>query len=118
MFGVADPQEAVPTIVNAEEQARPEFDVALSQAILSMMSDERPTKCFLCLGNPQLSIRERIRDYATPGSLSRHFHNRHVKKLPAKQQIDCGVCDIRLLHRMHLLNHAERSHGTVSQRTA
>ena len=31
---------------------------------------------------------------------SRHFHNRHVKKLPAKQQIDCGVCDIRLLHQM------------------
>ena len=108
----------VPTVVGAEEQARPEFDVALSQAISSVMSDERPTKCFLCLGNPQLSIRERIRDYATPGSLSRHFHNRHVKKMLAKQQIDCGVCDIRLLHRMHLLNHAERFHGTVSRRLA
>jgi hypothetical protein len=96
----------VPTIVKAEEQARSELDVALSQAVSSVMSDKRPTKCFLCLGSPQLSIRERIRDYATPGSLSRHFHNRHVKRMLAKQQIDCGVCDIRLLHRMHLLNHA------------
>jgi hypothetical protein len=55
----------VPTIVKAEEQARSEFDVLPSQAILSVMSDKRPTKCFLYLGNPQLSIRERIRDYAT-----------------------------------------------------
>jgi hypothetical protein len=108
----------VPTIAKAEEHGRSEFDVALSRAITSVKLDKRPTKCFLCLGNPQLSIRERIRDYATPGSLSRHFHNRHVKNLPAKQQIDCSVCDIRLLHRMHLLNHAKRFHGTVSRRTA
>jgi hypothetical protein len=101
-----------------KEQARSELDITLSQAISSVISDKRPTKCFLCLGNPQLSIRERIRDYATPGSLSRHFHNRHVKKMLAKQQIDYGVCDVRLLYRMHLLNHAERFHGIVSRRTA
>jgi len=108
----------IPTIIKAEEQARSELDVALSQAISSIMLDKTPTKCFLCLRNQQLAIRERIRDYATPGSLSRHFHNRHVKKMLAKQQMDCGVCDIRLLHRMHLLNHAEKLHGTVSRRTA
>jgi hypothetical protein len=106
----------VPTIVKAEEHARCELDVALNRAISSVKLDKRPTKCFLCLGNPQLSIRERIRDYATSGSLSRHFHNIHVKNLPPMQQIDCSVCDIRLLHRMHLLNHAERFHGTVSRR--
>lgn len=33
---------------------------------------------------------------------SRHFDNRHVKKLLAKQQIDFGVCDVRLLHRMSI----------------
>ena len=109
---------STPTIIKVKEQARSELDITLSQAISSVISDKRQTKCFLCLGNPQLSIRERIRDYATPGSLSRHFHNRHVKKMLAKQQIDCGVCNVRLLHRMHLLNHAERFHGTVSRRTA
>ncbi|KAN0101625.1 hypothetical protein V8E51_012135 [Hyaloscypha variabilis] len=75
----------MPTIVKVEEQAPSELDVALSQVILSVTSDKRPTKYFLCLGNPQLSIRERIRDYATSGLLSRHFHNRHVKKMLAKQ---------------------------------
>jgi hypothetical protein len=110
----------VPAIAKAEERARSEFDAALSQAISSVMSDKRPTYCFLCVGNPNLTIRERTRDYAIPGSLSRHFHNRHIKKMPAKQQSDYGVsdgvCGIRLLHRIHLLNHAERSHGTVDRR--
>jgi hypothetical protein len=109
-------------VKKAEEQARSELDVALSRAISSVMLDKRPTYCFLCVGNPNLTIRERIRDYATPGSLSRHFHNRHVKKMPAKQRSDCGVsdgvCGIRLLHRIHLLNHAERFHGTVDRRPA
>ncbi|KAF4634344.1 hypothetical protein G7Y89_g3764 [Cudoniella acicularis] len=77
----------VHTIVKAKEQARSELNVALSHVISSVMPDKRPTKCFLCLRNPQLSIRERIRDYATPGSLSRHFHSRHVKKLLAKQVV-------------------------------
>jgi hypothetical protein len=82
---------SIPTIVKAEEQARPELDVALSQAISSVISDKRPTKYFLYLGNPQSSICERIRNYAIPGSLSRHFHNRHVKRMLAKQQIDCSI---------------------------
>ena len=42
----------VSTIVKAEEQARSELDVALSQAISSVKLDKRPAKCFLCLGNP------------------------------------------------------------------
>ncbi|KAE9373871.1 hypothetical protein N431DRAFT_407568 [Stipitochalara longipes BDJ] len=115
------------TIVKAQEQKRSELDIELSQAILSVMSDKRPTKCFLCLGNPRVSICQRIHDYGTPGSLSRHFHNIHVKRMPVRMppqpQIDCsvchcGVCDIQILHRTHLLNHAERFHGTVSRRTA
>ena len=106
----------VRTIVKTDEQVRSELDIALSQAISSVMSEKRPTKCFLCLRKPQLPIRERIRDYANPGSLSRHFHNTHVMKLHAKEPRDCGVCNVKLLHRMHLLNHAERFHGTVSRR--
>lgn len=118
MFGVAGlPAAAPPAFIKAEEQARSERDFVLSQAILSVMSDKRPKKYFLYLGNQQLAIRQKIRDYATPGSLSRQIHSRHVKKMLAEQQMDCGVCDVRLLHRMHLLNHAERYHGAVSRRT-
>jgi hypothetical protein len=96
-------------------QAAP--DTALSRAILSIKTDKRPTICFLCLGNPALPIRERVVSYATPGSLSRHFLRKHVRKLEEWEQIDCRICDVRLEHRQHLQNHAERFHGIVSRRS-
>jgi hypothetical protein len=87
----------------------------LSQAILAIKREERPTRCFVCLGNPYLSMRERVASYATPGSLSRHFLNKHVKKLEHGATIDCQICDVKLEHRIDLLIHAERFHGTVSR---
>ncbi|KAH6667257.1 hypothetical protein B0J14DRAFT_603092, partial [Halenospora varia] len=33
---------------------------ALSQAILSIKTEKRPTICFLCVGNPALPVRERV----------------------------------------------------------
>jgi hypothetical protein len=88
----------------------------LSQAIRSIKAEKRPIICFVCLGNPSLTLRERVVSYATPGSLSRHFLRKHVSKLEEGEQIDCRICDIRLEHRQHLQNHAERFHGTVSRR--
>jgi len=107
-----------PTVAKAAKLAPSESDIALNQAILSIKTDKRPTKCFLCLGNPALTLRERVASYATPGSLSRHFLRKHVRKLEEWEQIDCRICDVRLKHRQHLQNHAERFHGTVSRRNA
>jgi hypothetical protein len=108
----------VPPAIQAADRARSAPDTALSRAISSIKTDKRPTICFLCLGNPALLIRERVVSYATPGSLSRHFLRKHVRKLEEWEQIDCRICDIRLEHRQHLQNHAERFHGTVSRRSA
>jgi hypothetical protein len=63
-------------------------DTALSQAILLIKTDKRLTKCFLCLGNPALTLREQVTSYATLGSLSRHFLRKHVRKLEEWEQID------------------------------
>jgi hypothetical protein len=104
-------------IVKAEETAALASDMALRQAIVSIKKDKRPTRCFLCLGNPHLTIRERVASYATAGSLSRHFLRKHVKKLEELEQTYCWMCDIRLEHRKHLQIHAERFHGTVSRCT-
>ncbi|OJD20116.1 hypothetical protein ACJ73_08553, partial [Blastomyces percursus] len=38
----------------------------------------RPCVCFLCVGNPSCSLKDRIKKYATPGSLTRHFLRRHI----------------------------------------
>ncbi len=96
-----------PMVVKAKEPILTASDIVLSQAILSIKTDKRPIKCFLCLGNPALMLRERVASYATPGSLSRHFLRKHVKKLEEWEQIDCRICDVRLQHRQHLQNHAE-----------
>jgi hypothetical protein len=87
---------------------------ALRVAINSVMRDSRPLICFLCVGNPFLPMRDRVKKYGTVGSLSRHFLS-HVTKLKAGKQIDCRICDVSGMHRTLLLNHAERFHGTVTR---
>lgn len=92
-----------------------EPDVALRQAISCIKTDKRPKVCFCCIGNPHLTMRERVAEYSTPGSLSRHFVRKHVSKMQDGQFIDCMDCDVRLKTRIELLIHAERFHGTVSR---
>jgi hypothetical protein len=106
------------TVVKVEEPAQSRSDKALSQVISSIKTDKRLTICFLCLGNPALPIRERVVLYSTLGSLSRHFLQKHVRKLKEWEQIDCRICDVRLEHQMHLQNHAKCFHGTVSRTSA
>jgi hypothetical protein len=98
--------------IKTENSIQSESDSALRQAILSVRTDKRPQICFLCVGNPALSMRERVKQYATAGSLSRHFR-RHITKLPTGKQIDYQICNIRGMHQVLLQNHAERFHGTI-----
>ena len=102
------------TVVHPPVQAA-EPDVALRQAISSIKTDKRPKVCFVCIGIPHLTMRERVAEYATPGSLSRHFVRKHVSKLENGQYVDCMDCDVRLKTRKDLLIHAERFHGTISR---
>ncbi|KAL2784221.1 hypothetical protein BJX66DRAFT_330114 [Aspergillus keveii] len=68
----------------------------VSQAIASVCikeKEERPTICFLSLGNPHMPDHERSKDYYTP-----------------------GICEEDLESKSALMNHAERKHGAVSRR--
>jgi hypothetical protein len=103
------------TVVKAAEPAQSWSDTALSQAILSIRTEKRPTICFLCLGNPNLPIRQRVFSFSSPGCLSKHFRDKHVKKLRTGQKIECKDCGVNLVDRMHLQSHAEKFHGTVSR---
>ena len=102
------------TVVHPPVQAV-EPDVALRRAISSIKTDKRPKVCFVCIGTPHLTMRERVAEYATPGSLSRHFVRKHVSKLENGQYVDCMDCDVRLKTRKDLLIHAETFHGTISR---
>lgn len=58
-----------------------EPDVALSQAVLLIKGAKRPIKCFICLGNMFLTLRERIISYVIPASVGRHVLEKHVGEL-------------------------------------
>jgi hypothetical protein len=99
--------------VKDEKPQRSEADIMLRRAILSVTKDKRPTICFACLGNPNLTIRERVVSFATPGCLTRHFMRKHVRRLGVNESTECRICDVRLEHRKHFQSHAEIFHGTV-----
>lgn len=98
-----------PLVVQAEESE------TINEAIRSIRKEKRPRICFVCLGNPSLALRDRVALYATSGSLSRHFLNKHVSKLRDGQYVDCMDCGVRLKTQEELLIHGERVHGTVSR---
>ncbi|KAJ5263947.1 hypothetical protein N7478_011552 [Penicillium angulare] len=94
-----------------------ERDDTFCQAIATVCvknEKQRPTICFICLGNAGLPEKERLRMYKNPGSLSRHFVNRHIKPFPNDMHCRCNVCGEGLESKKSLLNHAEGVHGTVS----
>lgn len=93
-------------------------DDRFSQAIASVCvkyREERPTICFICLGNAGLPESERLRMYKNPGSLSRHFVDIHIKPFPNDMHCECNICGEKLMSKSGLLNHAESVHGTVSR---
>ncbi|KAE8162198.1 hypothetical protein BDV40DRAFT_265509 [Aspergillus tamarii] len=92
-------------------------EIALRQAMESVRIknlSERPTICFLCLGNPNLPLKERTAKHATAGSLTRHFLRKHVNPPWPAKGLECNVCGMKsLAQKADLLNHAESCHGTV-----
>jgi hypothetical protein len=107
------------SIIKVEENTHPLVVTepghqAFNVAMLSVYQEERPTICFLCLGNQNLPMSKRIQSFSTPGNLSKHFQRKHLSNLKKGQEITCNLCKISLQHKMHLQNHAMKIHGTVS----
>ncbi|KUL81576.1 hypothetical protein ZTR_09852, partial [Talaromyces verruculosus] len=94
-----------------------ETEDALRHAIDSVRvtsPEDRPTICFVCVGNPNIPLKARIAKYATPGSLTRHFLRKHVNPPWSSSRVVCHICDTTPLQdKMDLLSHAEDAHGTV-----
>ena len=103
-------------VIKAEEPPSPE-DEALKAAMLSVYikdPKERPTVCFMCLGNKSAPLGVRIYSFSLPSDLSKHFKKKHLKKVEEGEAPECRLCKMSLDHKMHLQNHALKIHGTVS----
>jgi hypothetical protein len=101
-------------------------DNRLEAVVLSVFVNsgtERPRRCFMCVGtaislepdDPQ--SKELIREFYTSGDLSKHFRRRHLSQISHVSHgasLPCAICDITLMSKTHLQNHAIKVHGTVS----
>jgi hypothetical protein len=96
---------------------------ALGDAITSVFiksRTERSRRCFLCVGRATTlqpsdpAVHGLIKPFYSTGDLSRHFKRHHLSNLQLNEKPCCRLCDETLDHKMHLQNHAETVHGTVS----
>lgn len=84
------------------------------EAVRVKSRHDRPRVCFICVGNPNLPMKNRILEHTTPGSLTRHFLRRHVNPSWPAEGVSCNVCGNHgLQQKSDLVNHAEQVHGTV-----
>ena len=62
--------------------------------------------------NRLLSVR--IKFFASSGDLSKHFKRKHLRHIMDRDRLECKICQMPLQHKMHLQNHPQKVHGTVS----
>lgn len=87
---------------------------ALRAAMLKVFKEERPTICFVCLGEESLPLEKRVYSFASPGDLTKHFKRKHLSNIREGDQVDCKVCQMPLEHKAHFRHHGHLIHGTVS----
>ncbi|RJE22917.1 hypothetical protein PHISCL_04765 [Aspergillus sclerotialis] len=114
---VSDDDKSHPPAKRQRRLLEDDTVLSLRQAMETLRiksKNKRPTVYFLCLGNPNLPLNERIAKHTTPDSLTRHFLRKHVNRPWPAGGVECNVCGMELFERKaDLLNHAKRCHGTV-----
>lgn len=90
--------------VKAKKTLRSEADIMFRRAI-SVKTDKGPTICCACLGNSNLTIRERVVKFSSPSSLTKltkplessssHRH-RIEHRLPPRFFPACLICKLQL----------------------
>lgn len=94
-----------------------EFDEeALEAAKVAVYKEKRPKICFLCLGDEELPLEDRIYPFSSPGDLSRHFRRKHLNHFKEGERLSCKLCKVPFVDKMHLQRHAIDAHGTVPER--
>jgi len=86
---------------------------AISAAVLLVFKEKRPSICFASLGEESLLFKKRVYSFASSGGLTKHLKRKHLFNIK-EDRIGCKVCRISLQHKIHLQNHAQSTHETVS----
>ncbi|WPH04370.1 Hypothetical protein R9X50_00726000 [Acrodontium crateriforme] len=75
-----------------------------------------PTQCIFCLGQENLLLELRTKEFHSRSDLKKHFHRKHLRHYSDGLPIECPhpLCDETLSHKMHLQNHAATIHKTLT----
>jgi hypothetical protein len=76
--------------------------------------ENRPKICFLCLGEEGLLLADRISFFSTLEDLSKHFERKHLQHIKSKKSVNCNLCKVFLVNKMHLQQHALDLYETVT----
>jgi hypothetical protein len=101
-------------------QANDKLGAAIA-SVFVMDKAERSRRCFLCVRRATTlvpsdpAIERLVKPFYSPGDLSKHFKRHHLSNLRGEEELNCRLCKLSLDHKMHLQNHAETVHGTVSR---
>ena len=91
------------------------------QSVFIQNKKQRTRRYFLCVGMALSLLPEDpnvtalVREFYSPGDLSKHFRRRHLNLLQATATIECRACKITLINKSHVKNHALSVHGIVSK---
>nr|KMM69757.1 hypothetical protein CPAG_06071 [Coccidioides posadasii RMSCC 3488] len=118
---VSDDDDPSPPAKQQQHSAE-DAEILLHEAIASVQVNspkEQPQVCFLCVGNPNCSLEDRVAKYTTPSSLTRHFLQKHVNPPWPANGVECNVCDREVFPvKFDLVKHAEAAHRTVVRGSA
>jgi len=87
-----------------------------SSLLASLSIECMSTQCIFCLGNDELSTPRRLWSFSSHGDWKLHFYRKHLRHHPNKQSIarPRSRCNIDLMDKMHLQNHAKVVHKTFT----
>ncbi|KAH2617202.1 hypothetical protein KXW54_001307 [Aspergillus fumigatus] len=98
---------------NAAESCS-QSDQLLEAAIRSVMTERRPRVCFICVGQPNLDIKRRVKQFKEHGDLTKHIRRKHFKRAKMGDPFRCTVCGLQFTDKMHFQRHAIDIHSTVT----
>ncbi|KAJ5607202.1 hypothetical protein N7537_003821 [Penicillium hordei] len=110
VIAVYNTEEGTPSRPRAPQKSTPldknsnTFSKAIASICVKYLG-ERLTIYFICLSNTRLLERERLKMYKNPGSLSRHFVNKHIKPFPNNIHYKYNIYGEKLISKSRLLNY-------------
>lgn len=96
---------------------------AMEQIKQSVLTAHTPTegirRCYVCVakaatlvgGHENNMFNEYCHEFVRPGTLSRHFIQKHLDAFDDDDTFICPICNVLLIHKKHLQNHSAKQHG-------